>query len=67
MDELSIGDRIRCYQRKYGYSNEDLAMRLGLGVTTLSKYKNHPEFFRLGTARKLCEIFHVPMEKLFKE
>lgn len=65
MDELSIGEKITHYQKKYGYSNESLALRLGVTTATVKNYKNRPGLIRLETAWKMCKLFNVPMVKLF--
>lgn len=67
MDELSIGERITHYQKKYGMSNTALAVRLGVGENTLINYKKKPGLIRLSTAWKMCKLFNVPMAKLFGE
>lgn len=66
MEELTIGERIDHYMKKYHMNNGDVAGRLGISKATLISYKNSPELMRYGTIKKLCRIFNIPVERLLE-
>lgn len=50
-----------------GYSQAELAEKLGLGVRQLQKYEKHdynPENMTLGVALKICELLSCTLQEL---
>lgn len=58
---LQIGDIIRKLRIENGYTQNELAIMLGLQLSTLQKYENGSIInLKLETLRELCAIFYVP-------
>jgi DNA-binding Xre family transcriptional regulator len=38
---------------------ETIAPMMGLALSTLNKYINHPESMTIKTAKELCKILHI--------
>lgn len=64
MEELTIGERIDHYLRKYRMTNADLASRVGLSKKTLIKQKKDPRWMRYDTMLKICEVLNISLETL---
>lgn len=61
MKLLQIGDIIRKLRMENKYTQNELAIMLGLQLSTLQKYENGMiQNLKLDTIRELCHIFDVP-------
>lgn len=58
---LQIGDIIKKLRIENNYTQNELAIMLGLQLSTLQKYENGMIInLKLDTLRELCHIFEVP-------
>lgn len=58
---LQIGDMIKKLRIENKYTQNELAIMLGLQLSTLQKYENGMiQNLKLDTIRELCHIFDVP-------
>lgn len=61
MKLLQIGDIIKKLRIENNYTQNELAIMLGLQLSTLQKYENGMIInLKLDTIRELCHIFDVP-------
>ena len=58
---LQIGDMIKDLRIKNGYTQKELARKLGIQLTTMQKYESGTiKNVKLETLQKLCQIFEAP-------
>lgn len=58
---LQIGDMIKNLRIKNGYTQKELARKLGIQLTTMQKYESGTiKNVKLETLQKLCQIFEAP-------
>ena len=58
---LQIGDIIKNLRIKNGYTQKELAKKLGIQLTTMQKYESGTiKNVKLETLQKLCQIFESP-------
>ena len=48
-----------------GFTQRDMAKRLGVHVQTYSKMENHPDTVTIGEAKKICEILGMSYDYIF--
>lgn len=60
----NTNERIKTLREKYGYTQEELAQRLGLTKNAISLYEHGKRNPSIETLEALCDIFNVTMDYL---
>lgn len=66
-DDLKIGQRIREEREAAGYTQAQLAERIGVGDTTLCKIELNQRGLDSLTLRRISRQLDVPMDRFFAE
>jgi transcriptional regulator with XRE-family HTH domain len=48
-----------------GYTQREIANKLGIHVQTYSKMEKHPDEVTIGEAKKICEILDIDYDFIF--
>lgn len=64
-----IGDNILLYRRQKGYTQEELAQRVGISTSYLGQIErgNKGKSYAMETLYSIAEALGVPMEELLKK
>ena len=64
-----IGDNILLYRRQKGYTQEELAQRVGISTSYLGQIErgNKGKSYAMETLHSIAEALGVPMEELLKK
>jgi transcriptional regulator with XRE-family HTH domain len=59
-----LPEKLSLLRKHYGYSQGDLAERLGINVTEYMKWENGSQLPRIGQLKKLADLFHAEIDVL---
>ena len=62
----AIGDNIKRLREKNGYSQAELADKLGKTRAAISQYENGSTIPRMGVIENMAQLFHVPKSELIE-
>jgi len=65
MADLFVGRKIACLRRKLHISQENLAEKAKISVTTVSRIENDKEVMRVDIMLGLCNVFNITPNELF--
>ena len=66
-DKQYIGNRMRLLREAHGFSQEELAERLGTTRQQIWQYETGGDHMRIGTLFAICDIFDVRLDELLPE
>lgn len=64
---MSFADRLKEYRRDRGFSQEDLADRLGVSRQAIGKWEQGQVYPEVEKLLALCEALHVSMDALMAD
>lgn len=64
---IPVGGTIKRLRIERGLTQDDLARRLGVQRTTVASWERNARVPQIETARKLAEMFHVPLSVIVPE
>ena len=62
--DRAVGALLRALRHSYRIKQEQLATRLGVDVTTISRYERGERAMSIGTVLAIADLFRVPAESL---
>ena len=63
----SIGENIKMYREQYGWSQAELARRIGKSRAAISQYENEETTPRMGVIEDLARVFGVPKRNIIEK
>ena len=64
---MDIANRLRVLREANNLTQDDLAHKLGLSRSTISKYEIADRGPDIDTLINICEIYNITLEEFFKE
>lgn len=61
-----VGNNIKNYRQKFGYSQDHIAVYLGIDRTTLSKYESAEREISLFNLTRLADLFGIELDDLIE-
>ncbi|MBR2442383.1 MAG: trypsin-like peptidase domain-containing protein, partial [Clostridia bacterium] len=63
----NLGNRIKQFREKQGFTQKELAERLGVSAQAISKWENGVNQPDISTLRTLCDIFGIGIDELLED
>ena len=63
----NLGKNIKNYRLKYNLSQEELAYRLSINLSNISRIENGQQFLSAQLLQLIADVFDIPVSKLFEE
>lgn len=61
---MQLGKAIKTLRNKKGFSQKDLAEKIGISTNALCQIERNNSFPQKSTIAKICEIFNIPSSYL---
>ncbi len=63
----NLGDRIKQFREKHGFTQKELGEKLGVSAQAVSKWENNVNQPDISTIRSLCSIFGIGVDEFLQE